>query len=45
MSTIHKIALFRNVLEVIAAMSTRQAALGKQSRCGVKGDAHMDRDL
>jgi hypothetical protein len=38
MSTIHKVALFRSVLEVITVMSTKQAALGKESRCGVKGD-------
>jgi hypothetical protein len=39
MSTIHKIALFRSVLEVITAMSAKQAALGKESRYGVKRDA------
>jgi hypothetical protein len=39
MSTIHKIALFRSVLEVITSLSIKQAALGKESRCGVKGDA------
>ncbi len=38
MSTIHKIALFRSVLEVITMMSTKQAALVKESRWGVKGD-------
>jgi len=33
------------VLEVITVMSTKQAVLAKESRCGVKGDALWERNL